>query len=67
MKPEKEIQAKISDDELRRRQRKAIRETAGAWKNQDHPELKDGAAAWIHQVREADKALEQERLRSSDK
>ena len=46
----------------RRRQRKALRETAGAWKDQDHPELKDGAAAWVHRMREEDKVREEERL-----
>jgi hypothetical protein len=57
MKSKKESGLKISSDELRRRQqRKALRETAGAWKDKDHPELKNGAAAWIHQMREADKS-----------
>jgi len=30
-----------------RRQREVLRETAGAWKSEDHPELAQGAAAWI--------------------
>jgi len=34
-----------------RRQREALRETAGAWKDKDHPELKDGAEAWIRKIR----------------
>ena len=53
---------KSTTDELRRRQRKALWETAGILKAEDHPELKDGAAVWIHELREADKAREQERL-----
>jgi hypothetical protein len=34
-----------------RRQRRALRETAGAWKPEDHPELVHGAAAWIRKLR----------------
>jgi len=26
------------------------------WKDEDHPELKDGAAAWVRKMREADEA-----------
>jgi molybdopterin synthase catalytic subunit len=26
------------------------------WKDEDHPELKDGAAAWVRKTREADEA-----------
>ncbi len=37
-----------------RRQREALRETAGAWKDQDHPELAQGAAAWVLQMRALD-------------
>lgn len=33
-----------------RRQREALRETAGAWKSEDHPELAQGSAAWIRQM-----------------
>jgi hypothetical protein len=49
-------------EELRRQQLKALRESAGAWKPEDHPELKDGGAAHVHQMREADKAREDERI-----
>jgi hypothetical protein len=34
-----------------RRQRQVLRDAAGAWKDADHPELKDGAAAWVRQMR----------------
>jgi hypothetical protein len=34
-----------------RRQREALREAAGAWKDEDHPELAQGAAAWVRQIR----------------
>jgi len=37
-----------------RRQREVLRETAGAWKSEDHPELAQGAAAWIRQIRTLD-------------
>jgi hypothetical protein len=41
-----------------RRQREALLETAGAWKTEDHPELAQGAAAWVRQIR----ALDAQRL-----
>jgi hypothetical protein len=37
-----------------RRQREVLRETAEAWKPEDHPELAQGAAAWVRQIRERD-------------
>ncbi len=33
---------------------KALRHSAGSWKDKDHPELKDGAAAWVERMRRAD-------------
>lgn len=45
-----------------RRQREALRDAAGAWKDEDHPELKDGAAAWVAQLRGHDLVRENERL-----
>ncbi len=33
------------------RQRLAIQESAGAWKDEDHPELADGSAAWVRETR----------------
>jgi Arc/MetJ-type ribon-helix-helix transcriptional regulator len=45
----------VARDEIQRRlQREALREAAGAWKDEDHPELKDGAAAWVRQLRALD-------------
>ena len=32
-------------------QKKAFHQTAGAWKDKDHPELKAGAAAWVKELR----------------
>ena len=33
------------------RQKAALREAAGSWKDKDHPELKNGAAAWVQKLR----------------
>jgi hypothetical protein len=44
--------AEVARDEIQRRQqRNALRAAKGAWKDEDHPELKDGAAAWVSQMR----------------
>lgn len=41
--------------ELKRlRQMKALKRAAGSWKSKDHPELKDGAAAWVRALRGQD-------------
>jgi hypothetical protein len=37
-----------------RYQREVLRETAGAWKSEDHPELDQGAVAWVRQIRALD-------------
>jgi hypothetical protein len=37
-----------------RRQRAALREATGAWKEHDHPELAQGAAAWVREMRALD-------------
>jgi Arc/MetJ-type ribon-helix-helix transcriptional regulator len=48
-------------------QRDALRAAKGAWKEKDHPELAQGAAAWVRQIRVADtkRFLELERRRGS--
>lgn len=61
--------AEVARDEIQRRQqRNALRAAKGAWKDEDHPELKDGAAAWVNQMRsESEKRfqeIEQHRDRS---
>ena len=33
----------------------AVRETAGAWKGEDHPELNDGSESWVRKLRDEDK------------
>lgn len=54
-----------AEAELRRqKQLAALRKAAGSWKDRDHPELKNGAAAWIRKLRrESDERLT--RLRRS--
>jgi hypothetical protein len=39
------------DEILRRKQRDALRKSAGAWKDKDHPELKQGSSAWVERMR----------------
>ena len=39
------------DEILRRQQRNALRKSIGAWKDEDHPELEQGSAAWVRQIR----------------
>jgi hypothetical protein len=36
---------------MRLRQIKALEAAAGSWKDKDHPELKQGAAKWVKQLR----------------
>jgi hypothetical protein len=44
---------------MRLRQIKALQTAAGSWKNQHHPDLKQGAAKWVKQLRrEYDRRLE---------
>jgi len=51
-----------------RRQREALREAAGSWKSDDHPELAHGAAAWVRQIRDFDtRRFEELERRREDK
>ena len=36
---------------LRLRQHEALLSTAGAWEDKDHPELKNGSAQWVRDIR----------------
>ncbi len=36
---------------MRLRQIEALKAADGAWKDQDHPELKQGAAQWVRKLR----------------
>ena len=41
--------------EVRRLQQlRALESASGAWKDEDHPELSEGAAAWVEKTRQAD-------------
>ena len=37
---------------MRRRQIEALKAAAGAWKDKDHPELKQGSAGWVRKLRQ---------------
>ena len=52
--------AQAAEKELARlRQIKALEAAAGAWKDKDHPELRQGAAKWVKKLRrEYDQRLE---------
>jgi len=51
-----------------RLQRQALRESAGAWKPEDHPELANGGAAWVRRIRSLDsRRLEELEQRRSGK
>ena len=39
---------------MRLRQIKALEAAADAWKDKDHPELKQGAARWVQKLRRQD-------------
>jgi len=39
---------------MRLRQMKALKASAGSWKDKDHPELKGGAAKWVEKLRKED-------------
>ncbi len=41
-----------TEHEVRRQQQlKALEESAGSWKDKDHPELKGGSRAWVRKIR----------------
>jgi hypothetical protein len=37
---------------MRYRQIEALKAAAGAWKDKDHPELKQGSAKWVRKLRQ---------------
>lgn len=42
----------VAREEIQRRQQRiALLAATGAWKDEDHPEMKDGSAAWVRQMR----------------
>ena len=42
----------IQREVRRREQREALREAAGSWKDEDHPELAEGADKWVREMRQ---------------
>jgi hypothetical protein len=47
------FQAQAAEEKLMHiRQLKALESAAGAWKDKDHPELKQGAAKWVRKLRQ---------------
>ena len=45
------------------RQKEALQQAAGSWKDEDHPELKAGAAAWVSRMRREDEKRFQKQFR----
>jgi hypothetical protein len=46
----------------RRRLMQILSEDTPIWKDEDHPELKDGAYAWVRQMRDSDEKRSREKL-----
>ena len=46
------------------RQKEALRQATGSWKDKDHPELKAGAAAWARKLRRESEARFKKQFRS---
>ena len=46
----------------RRRLMQILSDDTPIWKDEDHPELKDGAYAWVRQMRDADDKHDREKL-----
>jgi hypothetical protein len=44
----------LGDEILRREQLAALEQAAGAWKDEDHPELADGASVYVEKLRRED-------------
>lgn len=49
------------------RQRQALREAAGCWKDDNHPELAEGAAAYVARIRQEDNERFEELLRRKER
>jgi metal-responsive CopG/Arc/MetJ family transcriptional regulator len=56
--------AEVAEEALKRRKLLAILERKDEiWKTKDHPELKDGAAAWVSKMRRAEGRIRAKRSR----
>lgn len=47
----------IEREVTRQRQLDALQAAAGAWKDEDHPELEAGADAWVRELRQDRRSL----------
>jgi hypothetical protein len=55
--------ADVARQEVKRRKLLAILDHPGPiWKSSDHPELKDGSAAWVSRMRKEDEAIRSKRV-----
>ena len=53
----------ILDHEIRRRRlMQFLSDDTPAWKEEDHPELKNGAYAWVRQMRDEDDKRSREKM-----
>ena len=60
--------ADVARDEIQRRQqRNALSAAKGAWKDEDHPELKSWAAAWVEGMRSESETRFQETEKHRDR
>ncbi len=46
------------------RQKKALHQAVGAWKDEDHPELKGGSYAWVRKLRQESDARFKKQFRN---
>lgn len=57
----------VLDREIRRREQlEALEQAAGAWTDENHPELANGADAWVREMRDASAQRLQEIERDAD-
>ena len=67
-KPRSAYAAEVLWSDIRRnRQRKSLMESAGAWKAEDHPELAQGGAACVEQIRSEPDARYETALKSRER
>ena len=67
-KPRSAYAAEVLWNDIRRnRQRKSLMESAGTWKTEDHPELAQGGAAYVEQIRSEPDARYETALKSRER
>src|SRR5689334_21491530 len=52
----------LREEVRRRRLLQILNESEPIWKDEDHPELAEGAEAWVRRMRDEDLRIEQEKL-----